>query len=313
MDLIIIIFTCICALLITYIIKCFNTLNNAKKKSKKNMEPHLLEDCRKWHIPKTDWWIYGFSKSANKTGFAIFSLKIFFDAGLPSKKKPNIVLLTHSHRDHSFNIPTIAMDNTERRVVYCPNEMVNPLKLLCRAFKSLDNCTELIDKEQVNAIGVHPNIIIDYNKIKIKVIKCYHTVPTIGFSIITQKNVLKDEYKNITGKELGKLKKSRVEVTKIVDVIKFIFLGDTTIEVFKDPYILLSPVIFVECTIIDDQVSPEKTQKRGHIHLNQLLPIIIENKQTFFVLIHLSKRYKRNYIDSFFKDILLENENMMVW
>ena len=93
----------------------------------------------------------------------------------------------------------------------------------------------------------------------------------------------------------------------------FIFLGDTTIDVFKDPYILLSPVIFVECTIIDDQVSPEKTQKRGHIHLNQLLPIIIENKQTFFVLIHLSKRYKRNYIDSFFKDILLENENMMVW
>ena len=275
------------------------------------MEPHLLEDCKHWKIPKTDWIIYGFSQSANKTGFAIFSLKIFFDAGLPSQKKPGIVLLTHSHSDHSFNIPCIAMGHLERCPVYCPNDMVQPLKLLCRASQSLNDCTELTNKEQVNAIGVLPDTVIRYNKIKIKVIKCYHTVSSIGFSLITEKNSLKDEYKNLSGKEIGQLKKSGVEVSKKEDVIKFTFLGDTTIEVFNNKEIFLSPVIFVECTVIDDQVTPEETSKRGHIHLKQLMPIIKEYNKTFFVLIHLSKRYKRDYIDNFFKDILLDN--MMIW
>ena len=145
----------------------------------------------------------------------------------------------------------------------------------------------------------------------IKVVKCHHAVPCVGFTLYNSKNVLKEEYKKLEGREIGKLRKSGVEVSIKVDVPKFTFLGDTNIDVFNNPEILKSPVIFVECTIIDDGVDPKETYARGHIHWKQLQPVISENKQTFFVLIHLSKRYKRNYIDNFFKDITLEN--MMVW
>jgi hypothetical protein len=50
------------------------------------MEPHLIEDCKQWKIPRTDWIIQGFSQAGHKTGFAIFSLKMLFDAGLPTMK-----------------------------------------------------------------------------------------------------------------------------------------------------------------------------------------------------------------------------------
>ena len=275
------------------------------------MEPHLIEDCKHWIIPNTDWKIYGFSQAANKTGFAIFSLKIFFDAGLPSQKSPSIILLTHSHSDHSFNIPCLAMGQGNRCPVYCPVEMEQPLRLLCRASQSLNDCIELTNKEQVNTIGVQPDEIINYKKIKIKVIKCHHSVPTVGFILSTTKNSLKEEYKKLTGKEIGQLRKSGVEVSNKVEVNKLVFLGDTTITVFDNPEVLKSSVIFVECTIIDDNVSPEETFERGHIHWKQLRPIIEENPNNYFVLIHLSKRYKRDYIETFFKDINLKN--FMVW
>lgn len=275
------------------------------------MEPHFIEDSKSWIIPNTDWKIYGFSQAANKTGFAIFSLKIFFDAGMPSQKKPGIILLTHSHADHSFNIPCLAMGHGLRCPVYCPVEMEQPLKLLCKASQSLNDCTELTDIDQVNTIGVKPNQIINYKKINIKVIKCHHSVASVGFILSTTKNSLKEEYQNLTGKEIGQLRKSGVEVTQKEEVNKFVFLGDTNISIFNNPDVLKTPVIFVECTILDDNVSPEETFERGHIHWNQLKPIIENNPNNYFVLIHLSKRYKRDYIDSFFKDINLEN--FMVW
>ena len=132
------------------------------------MEPHLLEDCKKWKIPGTNWVIQGFSQAGNKTGFAIFSLKLLFDAGLPTHKSSEKVLLTHSHSDHSFNIPCIAMGHRKRCIVYCPNEMKEPLHTMCRASQSLNDCVNLLDKEQILCQGIEPgglNVFIMYHRL----------------------------------------------------------------------------------------------------------------------------------------------------
>ena len=89
------------------------------------------------------------------------------------------------------------------------------------------------------------------------------------------------EFKKLTGKEIGQLRKSGFEVSNKVEVNKLVFLGDTTITVFDNPEVLKSSVIFVECTIIDDDVSPEETFERGHIHWQQLKPIIEKNPTGF--------------------------------
>lgn len=273
------------------------------------MEPHLLEDCKKWKIPGTDWIIQGFSQAGNKTGFAIFSLKLLFDAGLPTHKLPKMVLLTHSHSDHSFNIPCIAMGHKQRCPVYCPNEMEGPLKLMCRASQSLNDCTPLTGINQVNTFGVKPGDCIDLNNIKINVIKCYHNVPSVGFELSILKRSLKRKYIGLKGKELKKLKETGIDIIEKKYIKKFTFLGDTTIEVFNKD-VLSSPVIMVECTILDNEVSPEETANRGHIHWDQLKPIVESYPNTLFVLIHLSKRYSNEYIESFFNNTY---NNIYVW
>ncbi len=274
------------------------------------MEPHLLEDCKSWRIPNTDWTIHGFSQAANKTGFAIFSLKMLFDAGIPTQKNCNIVLLTHSHSDHSFNIPCIAMGHRNVCPVYCPKEMILPLKLMCRASQSLNDCVELLDEDQVTAIGVSPGDSFEYKNIIVRVVRCCHTVASVGFEILQKKTLLKEQYKHHEGKDLVALKKSGVEITETVEVKKFTFLGDTTVKVFENKSILESPVIFVECTILDGKVSPEETMERGHIHWKQLQPIVENNPKTLFVLIHLSKRYSPEDAKKVFADAPL---NVHLW
>jgi ribonuclease Z len=273
------------------------------------MEPHLLEDCKKWNIPNTDWVIQGFSQAANKTGFAIFSLKLLFDAGIPTQKTPKIVLLTHSHSDHSFNIPCIAMGHKQKCPVYCPIEMETALKLLCRASQSLNDCVELINVDQVFTIGIRPGESILYKNIKINIIKCFHNVPSVGFELVETKNILKAEFKGKSSSDLKTLKKKGINITEKVEIKKFTFLGDTTIDVFNNA-VLESPVIMVECTILDDEVSPDETYKRGHIHWEQLKPIIEFSPNTLFVLIHLSKRYSKEYVQKFFED---SPKNIYVW
>jgi ribonuclease Z len=274
------------------------------------MEPHLLEDCKKWKIPRTDWIIQGFSQAANKTGFAIFSLRLLFDAGIPTQKTPQIVLLTHSHSDHSFNIPCVAMGHKKQCPIYCPHEMEEPLKLLCRASQSLNDCVSLIEQDQVSTIGVTPGETILYKNIKINVVKCCHSVPTVGFELVETKNILKPEFVGLSSSFLKQQKSQGVDITEKKDVSKFTFLGDTTIDVFQDRSILESPVIMIECTILDQEVSPDETYRRGHIHWEQLKPVIESSPDTLFVIIHISKRYTSDYLDKFFKD---GPENIYVW
>ena len=56
------------------------------------------------------------------------------------------------------------------------------------------------------------------------------------------KILLKEEYQNLTGKEIGQLRKSGVEISQKTEV-NFVFLGDTNISIFNNPDVLKTPVI----------------------------------------------------------------------
>ena len=270
------------------------------------MEPHLIEDCPSWKVPGTDWEIQGCSRSADRTGFAIFSLKLMFDAGVPTKKNVSAVLLTHSHSDHSFQIPCIAMGHRNPCPVYCPAAMAEPLRLMCRASQSLNDCTALLADEKVLARGVAPGDTFQHcvkkNKVSVRVVPCCHTVPSVGYELSTEKKRLKPEYQGLAGQELAALKRGGVDITETVKDKKLTFLGDTTVEVFSDESILKDlPVLFVECTFVGDEVSPEEAKQRGHVHWRDLRPVVESHPKTTFVLIHFSKRYDAKFLENTFE------------
>ena len=278
------------------------------------MEPHLIEDCPSWTVPGTDWVVQGYSRSANKTGFAIFSLRLMFDAGVPTKKNVGAVLLTHSHADHSFQIPCIAMGHRNPCSVYCPVEMVEPLRLMCRASQSLNDCTTLLTDDQVVACGVSPGDIFEHcvkkNKVFVRVVPCYHEVPSVGYELSQETQRLKPEFQGLEGSKLAALKKNGVSITEMVRQKRMTFLGDTTIDVFSDTSILEDlPVLFIECTFVNDIVSPEEAKRRGHVHWRDLRPVVESHPHTTFVLIHFSKRYDAKFLEETFAPF----ENVYPW
>eukprot|EP01089_Gocevia_fonbrunei_P005427 TRINITY_DN1582_c0_g1_i1.p1 TRINITY_DN1582_c0_g1~~TRINITY_DN1582_c0_g1_i1.p1 ORF type:complete len:303 (-),score=43.48 TRINITY_DN1582_c0_g1_i1:11-919(-) len=291
----------------------------------KQKSPHFIEDCPSWKIPGTDWVIQGHSVAGERTGFAIPSLRLFFDAGCNTYKNCEIILLTHSHSDHSFNVPCIAMgqgDMETRPTIYAPKDMIEPLKLLCRASQALNDCRSLTESDVVNTIPAQPGDVFQLplktckTKLIVEIIECCHTVPSIGFLIKSEKSKLKNEYKNLPGKEIAKLKQTGVDVTETSLVNNFMFLGDTTAEIFeKNPNLVAEvPVIFIECTLLDAG-DENKATDRGHVHWSHLKPYVVANPKTVFVLMHWSRRYSDSDVIKFFEEqkSQLDAMNVLLW
>lgn len=57
-----------------------------------------------WSIPGTNFTLKGHSRAAEKTGFIIPEIGLFLDAGQQTYFEPKVILITHSHSDHSFAV-----------------------------------------------------------------------------------------------------------------------------------------------------------------------------------------------------------------
>eukprot|EP00994_Dinema_validum_P009403 NODE_927_length_1230_cov_27.678239_g695_i0.p1 GENE.NODE_927_length_1230_cov_27.678239_g695_i0~~NODE_927_length_1230_cov_27.678239_g695_i0.p1 ORF type:complete len:409 (+),score=76.48 NODE_927_length_1230_cov_27.678239_g695_i0:71-1228(+) len=283
--------------------------------------PHFLEECPKWHVPGTDWEIQGHSVAGERTGFSVHPLNLFLDAGMNSYKTVSNVLLTHSHSDHSFNVPCVAMGQNAvetRPCIYCPSEMVEPLRLLTRASQSLNDCTPLQTEDQIRWKGVDPGEIFSMAigkkktqlELQVQVVKCFHTVPSVGFIISEPKTTLKAEYRGM-GKELVQLRKQGVEINETVLRPRLAFMGDTTVMALEHtPSILECPVIMIECTTFGT-TEAQASLDRGHVHWDYLKPFVQDHPKVTFVLMHFSRRYSDSEIVQYFS--FHGHPNVVLW
>lgn len=266
--------------------------------------PHLLEECVRWPIPGSPWSLQGHSRAGERTGFWIPELRLFFDMGLPSKRHPAAILATHSHSDHSIAVPELAMGSggrsslSDRPCIYVPAPMDGPLRHLCRASESLNMClSPAMEREVINTHPVVHGDCLDsvVPDVRVRVVDCSHSVPCVGYVLSSCSQRLLPEYAGLPGKALGALRRAGTALTELVEVPRFAFLGDTTVDVFSSPsgpQILASPVVMVECTLLG--LHPEdcsNAQARGHVAWPDLRPIVAANPAVLFVLIHFSQRY----------------------
>lgn len=290
-------------------------------KAKEVKDAHYIEDCPSFVIPSINWLIQGYSVAGDRTGFIIKSLGIFLDGGMNSYRQVFDLFVTHSHADHTKNIPSLVM-NTERKItVHCPKELAKPLSLYNRASQALNDCAELSDRDNLTYDGLKAEKFFELSKVKgkkgqqlyITTVKCHHVVPCLGYIFSTKKDKLKDEYKGLPGKEIGKLRKSGVEICNSTFEKKLAFLGDTTSDVFKNKNseLLKTPVIMVECTAIDDKISVKTARERGHMHWTELEPTVKEHPEITFILMHFSRSYKEEEIIKHFETH--RYSNIVLW
>eukprot|EP01089_Gocevia_fonbrunei_P011772 TRINITY_DN2588_c0_g1_i3.p1 TRINITY_DN2588_c0_g1~~TRINITY_DN2588_c0_g1_i3.p1 ORF type:complete len:298 (-),score=54.09 TRINITY_DN2588_c0_g1_i3:37-930(-) len=263
--------------------------------------------------------LYGGSKAAHRTAFWIKELRIFLDAGMIGERnqRPTHVFLSHSHNDHSGQIkqmPThrwaVEIFSPQSNVPFIANVLVASQELNDNA-KIDPNTPEKYRKYILTGVKKNDVIFIKSKNLRVDIVECTHTVDCVGYCFSTSKKKLKEEFKDKAGNELRKIKEQGIELTEDVFEKRFVFLGDTTSQVFENhPELFTYPVIIVECTFIkpEHEKNVETTQ---HMHWNHLKKYIEDNPSVFFILIHWSARYSPAWIKSFFDP--LPYPNMHLW
>lgn len=266
--------------------------------------------------------LIGRSRAAYCTAFYIPELRIALDAGESATSTiPKAVFVTHSHADHIYNLHNYV----SRRIppkLFVPLEMVPLVEKFIRTAEEL-NHGGLMTDEQYGipniTIGVKAGDIIELNdgKHEVHVVQCCHSISCTGYLFYEVRWRLKDEYRGMSGKDLGALRKANPDLQTSSKYLKplIAFLGDTTPDVFNmHPEILDMPTVIVECSFLDPE-HKVRADKTLHTHWHGLSPIVKSAKNTLFVLIHFSCRYDRAKIHQFFKEHIDEcgESKVMVW
>ena len=255
--------------------------------------------------------LQGFSVAGYRTNFYIKELGIMLDAGILAPFNATHIFITHSHADHIANIPFHLMGKIQtRRTLYCPQSAVDDIDRYIRSLYTATNGG--IDTWEARrnhiTIGVEPynfiNITIKSKNYIVEIIKCDHTVDSVGYGFINLKRKLKKELIRRHPKQLKELSDS--EKYDYKPDYEFCYLGDTSCEILEDEMLERYNSIMIECSFIhDDEL--ERSTLTKHIHWQQLKPYVIKYPNKIFYLYHFSMRYEPETILEFFKNENLSN------
>ena len=301
--------------------------NIITKSTKKKEEDEIgLWKCWKEHPPtqipgNSQISLMGWSIAALRTNFYIKELGLMLDAGLSSPNWViNHLLITHCHSDHCANLPFHLYSHKpqDKIKIYVPKGIELHIKEFIESAYLLSSNTfpeeENIKREELHLynyyelITVEPgnNIPIQIKKEKygLEIFKCHHQVPCVGYGVYNIRKKLKEEYSKLKGKEIEELRKKGVDINYDLINKMFVYLGDTSKEIFVDKdwgKIVEYHTIIIECTFI---LKEEKEQaiKTNHIHWEDLEPIVEKYNKNTFILIHFSQRYDKSEIKKFFED-----------
>lgn len=281
------------------------------------MEPRKVYTNRELKIPHTSFILTGYSRAAYRSGFFIQGLGIALDGGIQYFKKVSHYLITHTHTDHTANIPysllessdlTIVNNEIGRPIIYCPLGSADLLdEKIMSSFRSNYNSRKLDDKIRmcydVQGLEKNQNIKIIANKypLTIRTFKSDHSVPTLVYGISIEKKKLKTEFVGMSFTELQNLRKSGMQLSGTIDEPLMSYILDSSIHTLeKHPELLDYPNIIIECTFLFDG-EEELAENKKHIHWNDLLPYVKSHPNSLFILTHFSLRYSDEEIQDFFR------------
>ena len=248
--------------------------------------------------------LQGFSVAGYRTNFYIKELGIMLDAGISAPFNATHIFVTHSHADHIANLPFHLMGKIRtRRTIYCPKSSVKCIDSYIRSlYTATSGGIDTWQRRNHITIGVKNYDFLDMtikNKnYVVEVIKCHHSVDSVGYGFISTKKKLKKELKKLKGNELKKL--TDKEKYNFVSTFEFCYIGDTSCDVLEDEALERYKSVIIECSFIHEDELDRSTLTK-HIHWQQLKPFILNHPKIIFYLYHFSARYEPEQIVDFFK------------
>lgn len=242
----------------------------------------------------------GISIAGQETCIILPSLNLAFDSGRCPQRSVyrRKLFLSHEHLDHMGGIPfhicSRQMLGLPPTRLFIPDFLEGQITGLLNAYRAFQRCDMPCEVTPMQ-IGQAYQV----GGFLVKPFKTYHTVPSQGYLLISERNKLKEEYFGLPGKDIAAAKQRGEEITHRVVVPELAFTGDTTAEFFTDPAnkeVFKARLLIMECSFLDNAMSPEGAKARGHMHIDDIVQHADKFQNEAILLIHISSRYSRGRI-----------------
>lgn len=243
--------------------------------------------------------VIGESVSGVGTCITLPQLDIAFDIGMCPRwaLKCRNVLISHGHVDHLGAAVTHA---ATRDLFGAPATRFVVSAEVAPKLKALFDTWALLQKEDLpyEIRVVEPGDELALGKLLVRPFATDHVIPSQGYRVVERRQKLKPEYVGTPGDEIGRLRRSGVEVTDTTEVLKVVYTGDTRPTVWDTVEgIGGAEVVITEATYVADDMTPETAVERGHTHLSKLVERSGKFTTEALVLTHFSARYERSAIE----------------
>jgi len=201
--------------------------------------------------------------------------------------------LTHTHMDHAGGLPYLLalrmLYAMQPPTVYVPAQMAGATEAMLRAWEAMQRYafrSTIVPCEPGDRHAIGRGLYLEP-------FRTYHPVPSNGYTIVRDTKKLRDDLRGLDGPAIAALRASGETVDRIESRALLSVTGDTLPEVLdKQPHILESEALVLECTFLDARKSVADARAGGHVHIDELMPYAEAFRNKRLVLSHTSQIYK---------------------
>jgi ribonuclease Z len=236
--------------------------------------------------------VVGYSVAGEETVCQIPELNVCFDIGRCPyfALTSDVICLTHGHMDHMAGLPYYLsqryFQGMKAGTILLPRELEGPIDRMLRCWRDVER-----QGTPYQLVPMSPGQLHEVRRdFGIRALATHHGGASLGYSLISIREKLKQEYMGRPGPELAALRKSGAEIQYRVEIPLVTFLGDTAAgPVFEHPDVVNAEILITECTFIDRD-HKTKAKAGRHLHVDQFAEILPTLKNQHVVVCHVTRR-----------------------